>query len=446
MISKILIANRGEIAVRIIRSAHEMGIQCVVVFSEADRQSLAVKMADQAILIGPPPPAESYLFYQNILSAALAAKVDAIHPGYGFFAENPSFAEACRALNLRFIGPSPNAMRQLGDKIVARRLMREAGVPVLPGSNTEEDHFDKLLNTADEIGYPVILKAAAGGGGRGMRIVNQRDELKKAYELVVNEAQKAFADGRIYLEKFIKDPKHIEVQILADKNGQVLHFFERDCSLQRRHQKLLEEAPANSIPQKIRERMLEASILAAKSTNYDSVGTVEFIYDMETESFYFIEMNTRIQVEHPVTEEITGIDLIKEQIKVAAGDPLTLKQEEIIIRGHAIECRINAEDPKLNFKPYPGQIKTYIVPGGMGIRIDSAAYSGYVIPPYYDSLIAKLIVHAPTRKEAMAKLKYALSEFEIAGIPTTIPFHQQVLKNKIFLSGKYTTGFVDEYF
>ena len=446
MISKLLIANRGEIAVRIIRAARELGIIPVVVYSEADKDSLPVKIADQSICIGPPPPTESYLYYQNILSAAITVSADAIHPGYGFLAENPAFAEACRALNIKFVGPNPLAIRKLGDKATAKKIVKEAGVPVVPGSDGVIKTYEEAIEIAKDIGFPIIIKASAGGGGRGMRIVYREEDLENAFNFAATEAQQAFGDSSVYIEKYIANPKHIEIQILADKHGNVVHLFERDCSVQRRHQKLIEEAPSFVLDEETRQKMGEAAVKAAKAANYDSAGTVEFLYNLETKEFYFIEMNTRIQVEHPITEEITGIDLIKQQIKIAEGEPLEIKQEDIKKYGHCIECRINAEDPSNNFTPTPGKIAQFIVPGGPGVRIDSGVYPGYTIPPYYDSMVAKLIVWGKNRKEAISRMKRALREFIVEGIKTTIPFHQEVFKNSTFLSGQYTTHFVDKFF
>ncbi len=446
MISKLLIANRGEIAVRIIRAARELGIIPVVVYSEADKDSLPVKIADQSICIGPPPATESYLYYQNILSAAITVSADAIHPGYGFLAENPAFAEACRALNIKFVGPNPLAIRKLGDKATAKKIVKEAGVPVVPGSDGVIKTYEEAIEIAKDIGFPIIIKASAGGGGRGMRIVYREEDLENAFNFAATEAQQAFGDSSVYIEKYIANPKHIEIQILADKHGNVVHLFERDCSVQRRHQKLIEEAPSFVLDEETRQKMGEAAVKAAKAANYDSAGTVEFLYNLETKEFYFIEMNTRIQVEHPITEEITGIDLIKQQIKIAEGEPLEIKQEDIKKYGHCIECRINAEDPSNNFTPTPGKITQFIVPGGPGVRIDSGVYPGYTIPPYYDSMVAKLIVWGKNRKEAISRMKRALREFIVEGIKTTIPFHQEVFRNSTFLSGQYTTHFVDKFF
>ena len=446
MIAKVLIANRGEIAVRVIRAAQELGIKTVAVFSEADRDALFVKYADQAICIGPAPASESYLFYQNILAATLSSKSDAIHPGYGFLAENPLFAEACRALNIKFIGPQPLAIRKMGDKATAKKMMKQAGVPVVPGSPGIIHTPSEAMAVAGQVGYPVVLKATAGGGGKGMRIVNEEREIENAFAAAANEAQQAFGDPGLYLEKFIRNPKHIEIQLLGDKHGSVVHLFERDCSLQRRYQKLLEEAPCPVLSEKLRLRMGEAAVQAAQAVKYDSVGTVEFIFDQESQQFFFIEMNTRIQVEHPVTEQITGIDLIKNQILVADGKKLDFSQKDVQKTGHAIECRINAEDCQNNFMPVTGTISQYIVPGGPGVRVDSGVFPGYAIPPYYDSMLAKLITWGNNRREAIAVMRRALKEFIIGGVKTTIPFHQKVLGSEAFLRGDYTTNYIKDHF
>lgn len=442
---KILIANRGEIAVRIIRAARELGMETVVVYSQADQDSLAVKLADQSVCIGPPPAAESYLFYQNILSAALAVKADAIHPGYGFLAENWQFSDACRAMKLRFIGPKSNVIRQMGDKARAKALMKESKVPVVPGSDGIVESLEQASEIAEETGFPLMIKASAGGGGKGMRIVHEKKNLEKAYNFASAEAQQAFGDSRVYIEKYISSPKHIEVQILGDHHGNVIHLFERDCSIQRRHQKLVEEAPSAIIDEQTRKQMGDAAVKAAKSVGYDSAGTIEFLYDQTTKEFYFMEMNTRIQVEHPVSEAITGVDLIKYQIKIANDEKLDLEQNDLHLRGHAIECRINAEDPDKDFNPSPGKITQLMLPGGPGVRIDSGVYPGYSIPPFYDSMVAKLITWGTDRREAVERMKRALLEFYIEGIRTTIPFHKKVMKNKEFLRGQYTTDFVSEF-
>jgi acetyl-CoA carboxylase, biotin carboxylase subunit len=420
-------------------------METVVVYSQADKDSLAVKLADQAVCIGPPPAAESYLFYQNIISAALAVKADAIHPGYGFLAENWQFADACRAMKLRFIGPKSNVIRQMGDKAKAKALMRESNVPVVPGSDGVVESLDQVIEIAEETGFPLMIKASAGGGGKGMRIVHEKKTLEKAYNFASTEAQQAFGDSRVYIEKYIASPKHIEVQILGDRNGNVIHLFERDCSIQRRHQKLVEEAPAAIINETTRKRMGDAAVKAAKSVGYDSAGTIEFLYDQVTKEFFFMEMNTRIQVEHPVSEAITGVDLIKYQIKIANDEKLDLEQKKIHLKGHAIECRINAEDPDNDFNPSPGKITQLILPGGPGVRIDSGVYPDYTIPPFYDSMVAKLITWGTDRREAIERMKRALAEFQIEGIKTTIPFHKKVMKNKEFLRGQYTTDFVSEF-
>jgi acetyl-CoA carboxylase biotin carboxylase subunit len=445
MIAKILIANRGEIAVRIIRAARELGLETVLVYSKADKESLGVKLADQAICIGPPPAKESYLFYQNIISAALAVKADAIHPGYGFLAENWQFADACRAMKIRFIGPKSNVIRQMGDKSRAKTLMRDSGVPVVPGSDGEVDSLAQVLEVAEKTGYPLMIKASAGGGGKGMRIVYEEKDLEKAFNYASNEAQQAFGDSRVYIEKYISSPKHIEVQVLGDRHGNAIHLFERDCSIQRRHQKLVEEAPSPVIDEETRQRMGNVAVKAAISVGYDSAGTIEFLYDRESKEFYFMEMNTRIQVEHPVSEAITGLDLIKYQIKIANGEKLDLEQKDVHRSGHAIECRINAEDPAKEFNPSPGKITQLRLPGGPGIRIDSGIYQGYVIPPFYDSMAAKLITWGTDRREAIERMKRALAEFYIEGIKTTIPFHQKVMIHKEFLRGQYTTDFVGKF-
>lgn len=445
MIRKVLIANRGEIAVRIIRAAKELGIRTVAVYSEADKNSLHVKLADQSVCIGPALSSKSYLAYQNLLGAAEATKADAIHPGYGFLSENADFADACDALGIKFIGPSSDAIRALGDKATARKTMREAGVPITPGSRDIITSEKEALKTAKEIGYPVIIKASAGGGGKGMRIAHSEDELIDSYLMASNEAKASFNNPDVYMERYIENPRHIEVQILGDQHGNVVHLFERDCSLQRRHQKLLEEAPSATLDAQTRKKMGEAAVKAAKAANYSSAGTIEFIMTPQGE-FFFMEMNTRIQVEHPVTEMISGQDLIKEQFRIASGEELSFKQEDLHVNGHAMECRINAEDSEKNFMPCPGKITKYIVPGGNGIRVDSAVYEGYTILPYYDSMIAKLIVHGKDRQEAIQKMKRALGEFVIEGVKTTIPFHQKILEDSDFLAGNITTHFIEKKF
>lgn len=441
MFKKILIANRGEIALRIIRACREMNIETVAVFSEADRDALHVREADQAVCIGPNPSAKSYLNIPNILSAAELTGVDAIHPGYGFLSENARFAEICESSGITFIGPSPLAIETMGDKATARKTMIEAGVPVVPGSKEIITDVEAAAKIAGEIGYPVLIKASAGGGGKGMRVAQNEKELVKSIQAAQTEAQAAFGNDEVYLEKYVEEPRHIEFQILADKFGNVVHLGERDCSLQRRHQKLLEESPSPAMTPELRQAMGDAAVAAVKAANYSSVGTIEFLLDRHNQ-FYFIEMNTRIQVEHPVTELVTGVDLIKEQIRIAAGEPLAFKQEDIQVRGWAIECRINAENTEKNFMPSPGTIEYYHVPGGPGIRVDSAVYQGYTIPPYYDSMVGKLIVWGGDREEAIQRMKRALEEFVIEGIHTTIPFHLKVLDNAFFRRGEVYTNFI----
>jgi acetyl-CoA carboxylase biotin carboxylase subunit len=441
MFDKILIANRGEIALRIIRACREMGIKTVAVYSEADADSLPVRMADEAVCIGPPAPAASYLLIDRIMSVAEICDVDAIHPGYGFLAENAHFAEICRDCNITFIGPTPEAMRALGDKAVARETMTKAGVPCTPGSAGLLHNEDDALKIAHSLGYPVIIKATAGGGGRGMRIAHNDASLIQGYHAARTEAENAFGNGALYMEKFLVNPKHIEIQIIADNHGNVVHLGERDCSIQRRQQKLIEESPSPSINAKVREKMGRAAVRAAKAANYTNAGTIEFLYaDGE---FYFMEMNTRIQVEHPVTEEVTGVDLIKEQIRVAAGEKLSFTQKDIKINGHSIECRINAEDPDRNFTPSPGTVSLIIPAGGIGVRVDSHVYTGYKIPPYYDSMIAKLIIHGKDREQALERCKRALEEFVVEGVKTTIPFTHRVINKKDFAAGNFDTGFLE---
>ncbi|SHN78537.1 acetyl-CoA carboxylase biotin carboxylase subunit [Desulfitobacterium chlororespirans] len=441
MFKKVLIANRGEIALRIIRACREMDIETVAVFSEADRDALHVREADQAVCIGPHPSTKSYLNIPNIISAAELTGVDAIHPGYGFLSENARFAEICESCGITFIGPSPRAIETMGDKATARKTMIEAGVPVVPGSKEVLTDVESASVLAKEIGYPVMIKASAGGGGKGMRIAQNPKELAKSIQAAQSEAQAAFGNSEIYLEKYVEEPRHIEFQILADKHGNVIHLGERDCSLQRRNQKLLEEAPSSALTPELRKAMGEAAIKAAKAADYSSAGTIEFLLDKHGD-YYFIEMNTRIQVEHPVTEFVTGIDLLKAQIRVAAGEPLGIAQEDVQIRGWAMECRINAENSEKNFMPSPGTIEFYHPPGGPGVRVDSAAYQGYTIPPYYDSMIGKLIVWGADREEAIQRMKRALEEFYIEGVHTTIPFHLKVLDNAFFRRGEVYTNFI----
>jgi len=444
MIQKILIANRGEIALRIIRACRELGIKTLAVYSEADVQSLHVQLADEAICIGGPKSADSYMRADRIISAAEIADVDAIHPGYGFLSENSKFAEQCESCNIRFIGPKSQTIKIMGDKSVARQTVQKAGVPTVPGSDGPIDSESEAMKVARKIGYPIIIKAVAGGGGRGMRIAHNDVSFAKEYHMARSEAEKAFNNASVYLEKYIQNPRHIEFQILADGHGNVVHLGERDCSVQRRHQKLIEESPSPFLTSDLRKRMGKAAVRAAASAEYENAGTIEFIVDSKGE-FYFIEMNTRIQVEHTVTEEVTGFDLIKEQIRIASGEKLNFDQKDVVYRGHAIECRINAEDPARNFTPSPGTIGLYYAPGGHGVRVDSHVYSGYTIPPYYDSLIGKLIAHGDNRKMALERMYRALSEYLIRGIKTTIPLHKAILSDPVFIAGKATTGYLEEF-
>lgn len=443
MFKKVLIANRGEIALRIIRACKELGIATVAVFSDADTQSLHVRFADEDVCIGPAKSQESYLDPKRIISAAEVTNADAIHPGYGFLAENPDFAEICESCDIKFIGPSSKTIRLMGDKALAKETMRKAGAPVIPGSDGVVESEEMALSLCYQIGFPVIIKASFGGGGKGMRIASNEAELKKGFEMARLEAEAAFGSPAVYIEKYLPHPRHIEIQILGDSFENVVHLGERDCSLQRRHQKLLEESPSPVVDERLRERMGNAAINGAKSVNYQSAGTVEFLVDSD-KNFYFMEMNTRIQVEHPVTEEVTDVDLIKEQIRLAAGEKLGFSQDDIHLIGHAIECRINAEDPQRGFLPAPGKIESFHIPGGHGIRVDTHAYAKYVIPPYYDSMIAKLIAHGKNREEAILKARRALDEFIIEGIPTTIDFHKKILADKKFISGQFTTSLIEE--
>jgi acetyl-CoA carboxylase biotin carboxylase subunit len=439
--NKVLIANRGEIAVRIIRACREMGIATVAVYSEVDREALHTQLADEAVCIGPAPAKDSYLNIKNILSACVLTGAEAIHPGFGFLSENSRFAKMCKECNIVFIGPEPECIDKMGNKSNARELMISAGVPVVPGSEGAIKTESQLIKTALEIGYPVMIKASAGGGGRGIRIVHDPERLINDYESAKAESKAAFGDDTIYMEKFIEKPRHVEIQILGDKHGNIVYLGERDCSIQRRNQKVLEEAPCPIMTEKLRKQMGETAVLAAKAVNYDNAGTIEFLLDKNGD-FYFMEMNTRIQVEHPVTEMITGIDLIKEQLKIAAGEELQFTQSDIKLEGHAIECRINAENTEKGFMPSPGKIERLIVPGGFNVRIDSAVYPGYVIPPNYDSMIAKLIVHGKDREEAIMKMRRALYEFVIEGVYTNIDFQLQILMDDDFVKGDYDTGFI----
>ncbi|WP_312471815.1 acetyl-CoA carboxylase biotin carboxylase subunit [Neobacillus sp.] len=445
MIKKLLIANRGEIAVRIIRACREMGIESVAVFSEADREALHVQLADEAYCIGPTSSKDSYLNVTNIISVAKLTSSDAIHPGYGFLAENADFAELCRDCNITFVGPSPEAITKMGTKDIARETMREAGVPIVPGSTGIINDIDEALELVETIHYPVIIKATAGGGGKGIRVAKNEQELIKGITITQQEALTAFGNSGVYIEKYIEDFRHVEIQILADTYGNTVHLGERDCSIQRRLQKLLEETPSPALDGEIREEMGNAAVKAAKAVAYSGAGTVEFIYDYRNRQFYFMEMNTRIQVEHPVTEMVTGIDLIKEQIKVASGEKLSVNQQDVTFTGWAIECRINAENPEKNFLPSAGKIKMYLPPGGFGVRIDSAAYPGYTIPPYYDSMIAKVIAYGNSREEAISRMKRALSEFVVEGVHTTIPFHLKLLEHEKFVEGSFNTKFLELY-
>ncbi|MDY0384014.1 acetyl-CoA carboxylase biotin carboxylase subunit [Trichlorobacter sp.] len=441
MFHKILIANRGEIAIRVIRACKELGIKTVAVYSTADAESLHVKLADESVCIGPPPSSQSYLNINAIISAAELTDAEAIHPGYGFLSENAKFAEICEQCGITFIGPSAESMRIMGDKISARQAVIEHGVPILPGTKENVKSVDEAVKIAKQIGFPVIIKATAGGGGRGMKIVHSQATLANAYATAKAEAQAGFGNPDVYIEKYCEQPRHVEIQVLADKHGNCIHLGERDCSIQRRHQKIIEEAPCPVLKPETRTAMGEAAIKAAKAVNYSSVGTVEFLLDKNGD-FYFMEMNTRIQVEHPVTEMITGVDLIREQIRSAAGLPLRYKQKDIKITGHAIECRINAEDP-FKFTPCPGKITTYHQPGGLGVRVDSFVYDQYTVVPHYDSMIGKLIVHAETREDAIRRMARALDEYIIEGIKTTVFFHKRIMTNKDFIEGDVDTSFLD---
>lgn len=445
MIQKVLIANRGEIALRIVRACRELGIKTLAVYSEADAQSLHVQLADEAICIGGPKGADSYLRADRIIAAAEIGNVDAIHPGYGFLSENAKFAAQCEACNIKFIGPKSKSIEMMGDKSVAKDTVRKAKVITVPGSDGPLSNENEAIKIARRIGYPVIIKAVAGGGGRGMRIAHNDVSLAKEFNVAKNEAEKAFGNGSVYLEKYIEKPRHIEFQILADSHGKTIHLGERDCSVQRRHQKLIEESPSPFLTPALRKEMGKAAIRAAEAAEYTNAGTIEFLVDAKG-NYYFIEMNTRIQVEHPVTEECTGIDLIKQQILIANGEKLPFDQSDITFTKHAIECRINAEDPAKNFAPSPGTIGLYYAPGGHGVRVDSHAYSGYTIPPYYDSMIGKLICFGSTRKIALERSYRALSEYLIRGIKTTIPLHKAIMSDPTFMEGKATTAYMEDFF
>jgi acetyl-CoA carboxylase biotin carboxylase subunit len=445
LFKKVLIANRGEIALRIIRACKELGIATVAIYSEADRNSLHVRFADEDVCIGPAKPFESYLDPRRVISAAEVTNADAVHPGYGFLAENADFAEICESCEIKFIGPPSEIIRMAGDKALAKKKLKEAGVSVVPGGEGVVESLEQASRIASEIGYPVLAKASAGGGGKGMRLVQSENELKKNFEMAKLEAGTSFGNAEIYIEKFISNPRHIEVQLLGDSYGNLIHLGERDCTIQRRYQKLVEEAPSPAIDPELRKKIGEAAVKAGKSVGYSSAGTVEFLLDNEG-NFYFMEMNTRIQVEHPVTEEVADLDLIKEQICISAGERLGFSQEDVKISGHAMECRINAEDPDNDFLPSPGVITSFHLPGGHGVRVDTHAYAKYLIPPFYDSMIAKLIVYGRKREEAILKMRRALDEFIIEGVKTTIPFHKTIFSNTNFISGNYDTSFVDNLF
>ena len=443
MVNKILIANRGEIAVRIIRACKEMNIKTVAVYSEVDKDAMHVKLADEAICIGPANSSKSYLNFKNIIEAANITGADAIHPGFGFLSENSQFAKICEESNIKFIGPNYKVIELMGNKSNAKELMKNAGVPVIPGSDGSVKGLKDAIKIANEIGYPVMLKAAAGGGGKGIRIVNIPEELESNYNIVKQEAKLSFNDDEIYIEKFVKNPRHVEIQILADEHGNVIHLGERDCSIQRRNQKVIEETPSTAIDDKLRNKMGEAAIKAVKASGYTSCGTIEFLVDSD-KNFYFMEMNTRIQVEHPITEERTGIDIVKAQIRISAGEPLKIKQKDVKFNGYSIECRINAENPAKNFRPCPGTITGVILPGGNGVRVDTAIYSGYTIPSNYDSMIAKIITHGDTRNEAISKMKRALEETVIEGVDTNIDFLFKIIKNPNFIRGNFDTSFIEK--
>jgi acetyl-CoA carboxylase biotin carboxylase subunit len=442
MFKKVLIANRGEIALRVIRACRELGVETVAVYSEADRESLHVRFADDDVCIGPPPARLSYLRIPHIIAAAEITGADAIHPGYGFLAENAEFADTCKASNIAFIGPTADQIRSMGDKATARRLAAEAGVPTVPGSPGTIENADEAMAFAESIGFPVIIKATAGGGGKGMRICRQADQFVQLFNLAQHEALSAFGNGAVYVEKYLEQPRHVEIQVMGDSHGKVVHLGERDCSVQRRHQKLIEEAPSPGLSTALRDAMGDAAVRAAKHIGYVGAGTVEFLLDSDG-SFYFMEMNTRIQVEHPVTEMVASVDLVKEQIRVAAGEPLGIQMKGGRLRGHAIECRVNAEDPARNFQPSPGLITAYHPPGGPGVRVDTHIYAGYTVPPYYDSLLAKVIVHGNSRAEALARMSQALDSFIVEGVTTTIPFLRRVIQHPDFARGEVDTKFLE---
>ena len=444
MFKKILIANRGEIALRVIRSCKELGIKTVAVHSTADNHSLHVHFADEDICIGPPNSKQSYLNMKQILAAAELTNADAIHPGYGFLSENAKFAEMCEENRMTFIGPSPAAIRAMGDKSQAKATMKAAGVPTIPGSDGLVHNLKEAISAAKAVGYPVIVKATAGGGGRGMRVALNEEELTKLYPVASAEALACFGNGSVYLERYFTEPRHIEIQLMGDRHGNMTYLGERDCSIQRRHQKLIEESPSPAVSPEVREKMGKVAVAGAKGAGYYNAGTIEFLFDKD-QSFYFMEMNTRIQVEHPVTEAVTGIDLVRAQILIAAGEKLEFSQKSIMMAGHSIECRINAEDPYNDFRPCPGTITDFHLPGGMGVRVDTHCYSGYEVPPNYDSMIAKLIVHAPTREGAIARMLRALDEFVIVGIKTTIPLHKRILQHPLFVKGQYSTKFLEQH-
>ena len=445
MFDKILVANRGEIAVRIIRACREMGIKTVAVYSEADRDALHTMLADEAICIGPAASSQSYLNMERILSACVVMQADAIHPGFGFLSENARFAELCEKCSIAFIGPSAEIINRMGNKSEARKTMMEAGIPVVPGTKEPVFTAERGLELAESIGFPVMIKASSGGGGKGMRVSRSREDFTENFQNAQLESVKGFSDDTMYIEKYIEQPRHIEFQIMADKYGNVVHLGERDCSIQRRHQKVLEESPCQVISDELRKKMGQTAVMAAKAVNYENAGTIEFLLDKD-KNFYFMEMNTRIQVEHPVTEMVTGLDLIKEQIRVAAGEPLSVKQEDITISGHALECRINAENPSRNFMPCPGKITNIHLPGGNGVRLDTHIYSDYIVPPNYDSMLLKLIVHGKDRQEAIAKMRSALGELIIEGIETNVDFQYEIINHPAFQSGETDTGFIPQYF